>query len=190
MRQRGDTIIEVLLAVAVFSMLAIGTLIVMNQGTSSAQRALEVTLVKQQIDGQAEALRALAQDNLTQRSIDGKQNTVWAALTGAIDSTQIDTDTNSCPTAFNSVFALNAKTADKATAIKSMDLNGSSTPPPYAKIIYDGAAATSYGVWVEKRTTTEGGLPDAFDFYVKACWYSSGLSVPMRLQTTVRLYDA
>ena len=49
--QRGDTIIEVLLAVTVFSLVAIGAMMVMNQGTNSAQRSLEVTLVKQQIEG-------------------------------------------------------------------------------------------------------------------------------------------
>lgn len=56
-RQRGDTLIEVLFAVTVFSFVVVGALTIMNQGTAASQRALEISLVRQQIDGQAEALR-------------------------------------------------------------------------------------------------------------------------------------
>src|ERR1035437_7179154 len=58
-RQRGDTLIEVLFAVSVFSLVAIGGLTIMNQGSNTTQRALEITLVRQQIDAQAEGLRFL-----------------------------------------------------------------------------------------------------------------------------------
>ena len=54
---RGDTIIEVVMAVAMFSMLAIGIMALMNSGIAMAQRSLELTLVRQQIDSQAEMLR-------------------------------------------------------------------------------------------------------------------------------------
>lgn len=57
MKQRGDTIIEVLLAVTVFSLVAVGGMAIMNQGAAMAQRSLEIGLVRQQIDAQADALR-------------------------------------------------------------------------------------------------------------------------------------
>lgn len=57
MRQRGDTIIEVILAVTVFSVVAVGGIGVMNQGVATAQRSLEIGLVRAQIDAQADALR-------------------------------------------------------------------------------------------------------------------------------------
>src|SRR5690349_17320208 len=56
-KQRGDTIVEVLFAVTVFAMVAVGSMAIMNQGIASAQRSLEITLVRQQIDAQAEAIR-------------------------------------------------------------------------------------------------------------------------------------
>src|SRR6476661_972947 len=59
--QRGDTIIEVMFAVAIFAMVAVGCLSIMNQGMATAQRSLEVTLVRQQMDAQAEALRYIHQ---------------------------------------------------------------------------------------------------------------------------------
>lgn len=55
--QSGDTIIEVILAIAIFSLVAVGGLSIMNKGNASAQRSLEITLVRNQIDAQAEILR-------------------------------------------------------------------------------------------------------------------------------------
>ena len=56
-RQSGDTIIEVILAISIFSLVAVAGLSVMNKGNASAQRSLEITLVRNQIDAQAEILR-------------------------------------------------------------------------------------------------------------------------------------
>lgn len=57
MVKKGDTLVEVLLAVGIFSMIAIAVVAVMNSGTSEAQLALETTLTREEIDTQAEALR-------------------------------------------------------------------------------------------------------------------------------------
>ena len=57
MVKKGDTLIEVVLAVGIFSLVAIAVASVMNGGTSSAQASLEVTLAREEIDTQAEALR-------------------------------------------------------------------------------------------------------------------------------------
>ena len=65
-RERGDTIIEVLFAVTVFAMVAVGSMAIMNQGTGTAQRSLEITQVRQQIDAQAEAIRYIHQSYVAQ----------------------------------------------------------------------------------------------------------------------------
>ena len=58
MRKRnGDTLIEVTLAVGIFSLVAIAVVSVVNSSTSGAQTALETTLAREEIDAQAEALR-------------------------------------------------------------------------------------------------------------------------------------
>ena len=54
---KGDTLVEVILAVTVFSMVAVGTISIMNKGVAIAQHSLEISLVRQQIDAQAEMLR-------------------------------------------------------------------------------------------------------------------------------------
>lgn len=59
MRQytRGDTIIEVLLAMTIFSAVVSSAMFVMNRSIGSAQRSLEITQVRAQIDTQVELLR-------------------------------------------------------------------------------------------------------------------------------------
>ena len=57
MVKKGDTLIEVTIAVGIFAMVAISIVAVMSGGTSSAQSALETTLTREEIDAQAEALR-------------------------------------------------------------------------------------------------------------------------------------
>lgn len=57
MVKKGDTLVEVALAIGIFSMVAIAVVAVMVGGTSNAQNALETTLAREEIDTQAEALR-------------------------------------------------------------------------------------------------------------------------------------
>ena len=56
-RTAGDTLIEVMFATTVFSLVVVSSLSLMNQGVASAQRSLEITTVRQQMDGQVETLR-------------------------------------------------------------------------------------------------------------------------------------
>ncbi len=53
----GDTLIEVTLAIGIFSLIAVGVVSVVSGSTSRAQVALEQTLTREEIDAQAEALR-------------------------------------------------------------------------------------------------------------------------------------
>lgn len=56
-KRTGDTLIEVMLAIGIFSMVAISVTAVMRSGTARAQTALETTMTRNEIDAQAEALR-------------------------------------------------------------------------------------------------------------------------------------
>ena len=57
MRKRGDTLIEVMIAVGIFGLVAVGAISLMNRGLATAQTTLETTMARQEIDTQAEALR-------------------------------------------------------------------------------------------------------------------------------------
>lgn len=55
--KRGDTIIEVMFAFAIFTMVAILTTAMMNSGLSASERTLELVTARNEINAQAEALR-------------------------------------------------------------------------------------------------------------------------------------
>ena len=78
MVKKGDTLIEVVLAVGIFSMIAVAIVAVMSSGTSGAQTALETTLAREEIDTQAEALRFIQTSYAVNTS--GAENNKYAAL--------------------------------------------------------------------------------------------------------------
>lgn len=53
----GDTLIEVALAIGIFSLVAVSVVSVVSGSTSTAQASLELTITREDIDAQAEALR-------------------------------------------------------------------------------------------------------------------------------------
>ncbi len=57
--KHGDTIIEVVFSFMVFSTVSLASISIMNSGLNQAQRSLEVTMARNSIDAQAEALRFL-----------------------------------------------------------------------------------------------------------------------------------
>lgn len=80
--KRGDTLIEVMLAVGIFSMVAVAVVAVMSGGTSSAQTALETTLTREAIDAQAEALRFIQSSYIAEKdNVNGEYANLWQAIT-------------------------------------------------------------------------------------------------------------
>lgn len=80
----GDTLIEVTLAVGIFSMVAVAVVSVVSGSTSNAQVALETTVTREQIDSQAEAIRFIHDSYVSSR--DGKSGSdryinLWKAIT-------------------------------------------------------------------------------------------------------------
>ena len=111
--KKGDTLIEVTLAVGIFSMIAIAIVAVMNNGTSSAQTALETTLAREEIDAQAEALRFIQASYVASKSTDadgtGNFARLWQTIADhAIDLTQPGLDKNAvlnyAPTSCNALY--------------------------------------------------------------------------------------
>ncbi len=82
---KGDTLIEVALAIGIFSMVAVAVVAVVSTSTSSAQSALEATVTREGIDAQAEALRFIQSSYLAggQANLAGneKYKSLWEAIT-------------------------------------------------------------------------------------------------------------
>lgn len=89
----GDTIVEVLFAVAILGFVVLAALNVMQQGTSAAQLSLEINLVRNQMNAQAEAIRLIhASAQARERTEEaGKGNPyfqVWQELISNTNSIQ------------------------------------------------------------------------------------------------------
>jgi len=204
--QQGDTIIEVLFAVAVFAMVAVGSLSIMNQGTATAQRSLEITLVRQQIDAQAEAIRYIHQSYVTVFQKEGGTlagtAAEWVKMTSkatgkGANSASVFGDVTAdgaCPTSVpgERPFILNARTATVWNGLPTMSAPADASLPPFAQVIYtsDTVIGQAYGIWVEAVPSSAASAGAGFvDFHIRACWEGPGSSAPMTLGTIVRLYE-
>lgn len=195
MRQRGDTIIEVVLAVTVFSLIAVGALSVMNQGTAIAQQSLEISLVRDQMDSQADALRYAHNAyivNLDQS--DAPAITVWnkiieSPVNTAQDFTSINNARQCNLPSSGEYFALDIKKLD-GTSGSPIITTINSTPTTFAQLHYGPSSVVSDGLWTQVvHTSSSGTIPGYYDFHIRACWLAPGQSIPVTLATIVRLYD-
>ena len=87
MHKRGDTLVEIMFAVGIFGLVAIGAIGIMNKGLYDAQKALEITMARQEIDAQAEALRFLHEAYLAEEKSKDPKNTysmIWKHLQSLI----------------------------------------------------------------------------------------------------------
>lgn len=195
--QRGDTIIEVMVAFSVFAMVAVGALAVMNQGTAGAQNTLETTLVRQQIDNQAELLRYMHQAYLANPNdaTDGLSAKFRGVVTfaKAANLTQPskygDDCTQTIPGSSSTRFALDPATGNMVATVGAAN---DEAAPPYAQLTSGPSGAASYGIWVEpviSNAIVADGTTQYIDFHVRACWNSASSSAPQRtLGTIVRTY--
>ncbi|MBR2587271.1 type II secretion system protein [Candidatus Saccharibacteria bacterium] len=80
--KRGDTLVEIMFAVGIFGLVAIGAIGIMNKGMYDAQKALEISMARNEIDAQAESLRFLHSAYIAEKNFTTKTYTsLWTALT-------------------------------------------------------------------------------------------------------------
>lgn len=193
---RGDTIVEVMFAIAVFALLAVGCLAIMNRGIQTIMRSLEMTQVRQSMNDQAELLRYVQQDSLFQESHNMNDTGVWASIVSRTSTSLESTGSNQTACADSAAIASRRPfvlyldrennlqldtTADKFT------YGGRSNAPfPGLSIDTSGNLATTNGIWVEAVSPVASS--NFVDFYIRACWDAPGSDVPTTLSTVVRLY--
>lgn len=187
-----------MLAFTIFALLAVGTVTVMNRGVASAQDALETTLVRQQIDGQVEALRFLYQSyasnpasptRISAKTFDEIVKTKASATNAS------DYASDSC---LQSVPGVNPFLAEpKSGSIISqpqLKVMNATTPdasaPAYAQVRYndDGTLEAPYGMWIEAVQGGSTGQPQFIDFHIRACWFGATSETARKLGTIVRFY--
>ena len=81
MVKKGDTLVEVTIAIGIFSLIAIAVASVMNSGSSGAQLSLETTLAREEIDTQADALRFVQSSYIANKeSSESPLPTLWRTI--------------------------------------------------------------------------------------------------------------
>ena len=192
---RGDTLIEVLFAIMVFSLVAVSSMSIMNQGTATAQLALEITLVRQGIDAQAETLRFLHSSYIASdksRVIDPanpQPADQWSGIRGQAGTTSVSAFGTCSPPSGS--FILNNRTAE---FVKPIGGNAPIDAITFSQVVYEANIfKEAQGIWIEavkvKPTALLQSRVGYIDFHIRACWDSPGRSVPVTLGTIVRLYD-
>lgn len=84
MAKRGDTLIEVMLSISIFALVAMITINMMNSGINTAQRTLEAEMARNEIDAQAEALRFVHNNYVAERqklAKDSQFRAIWNKIT-------------------------------------------------------------------------------------------------------------
>jgi type II secretory pathway pseudopilin PulG len=197
--QKGDTIIEVLFAVSVYSAIAVGAIVIMNQGVSTAQASLEINLVRNQIDTQAELLRHLHDGALTSIGRnDSAASTQWDkavedSVTQAPSYSDTITTFDECMPASlpPGVFFI-----DPTTGKVVKGQGNFQAPVTFAQVRLSevaGVDSKADMIWVQavhNNNPTGAALDNTsfYDFHIRACWDSPGAKTMMKLGTIVRLY--
>lgn len=168
------------MAVSIFSMLAVGVMALMNRGIAMAQRSLELSLVRQQIDAQSEMIRYI-HDKSQQGSEVHVQ--LWKMITDQrVDQANSVLNANQCPATMpprGFVLTQAGKTIRLVTGNYSL-------PQTYANVAFQNATKSD-GISIQLVRVENG---KAYDAYIQACWMSIGSDRPITTGTIVRMYDA
>jgi type II secretory pathway pseudopilin PulG len=176
----GDTLIEVMFAITVFSLVIVSSLSIMNSGVATAQRSLEITLVRVQMDAQAESLRYIHDSYIAAypNPVTGDPSGEWLNVT----ANQVAQATNfgNCepPGQAFIINPLTEKVQPRSAIISSVQTFAQIRQLP---------SFSSEGLWVEAIKLNAANK--YIDFHIRACWSSQGLNAPMTLGTIVRLYE-
>ena len=207
-RERGDTLIEVLFAITVFALIVVSSLALMNQGIAASQRSIEITAVRQAMDGQAETLRFLHESYVeayqtgitfdTTDAVNSPAEEYYKILQSAKKPTSRTVaspfnsgSTCTTPADPSNDFILNPITATYVSALANP--NKFENANVYSQLTYSTGEVLnkSQGIWIEaiSSPTVAGTSSGYIDFHIRSCWSVPGSNEPMRLGTIVRLYE-
>jgi len=173
--QGGDTLVEVLVSIAVLGLVIVGAITIMTRGLGASQTALEHSQVRLLITGQSEMLKKLRDEYAI--SPTSAAGLVWHSIVTSSNS-NVPSYADDC-----SISANKAGTAfylsQQPSGITSTAYNSTNIP--------SGLPTPGDGFWIEPSKST-GFTPPYMDFVVRACWLGTG-GINQRTVTAMRLYD-
>ena len=185
--ERGDTLVEVTVAMAVLGLMLAASLAVINRGLMGVSNAVERTSVRASLSSQAELLRYVFDDPVTNKDVYDK----------ILSRTQPNNNLgqNGCEIGGGGFYlSVNNKTGTPPVEIHELDSAGINK---LADNVYGQPEAAgdnkgnSRGIWIEgDKHDAQGDMPGYIDFYVRACWTPHAAQQPGsgRMESNVRVY--
>jgi prepilin-type N-terminal cleavage/methylation domain-containing protein len=153
-KQQGDTIVEVLMAIVILSMVLAGAYSLTNRAQRLNRTSYERTEISNQMSEQAEFLRGARTQNTP----------LWQSfLSGGYETTGNPDYDNCWPSPGSSPFYV--------------DNSGSIQPYSTASPAVDAYPSDIYKIWVEAYSGSSGEL---VQFHVRGCWEGIGSSPEQR----------
>lgn len=173
--ERGDTVVEVLIAIAILSLVIVGALRVMSAGQATAYNAVERTQVQALLSSQLSLVRYMRDEYIRA----GNASTTpaaadWNTVVGRFDAATIDNDP--CSGSVRSGFYI---TEDYTAAPASQHVISN-----YSYSAATGAPGAGNGVWLEAQQVPAGNFVDVV---AKACWSPAGSNVSQQSKIVSRL---
>lgn len=194
--QRGDTLIEVLLAIVILSAVVVGAIAFMNRGHAMALDSLERSEVTALMTEQSEMLQYIRNtyDNADAADRGIYPANLWASANPAqtghlMNKVAGNVNTSACQV--NSRPFYLEKTIDgsgKVTVtVENFDASTRDESSPNFVTTY---ARPGNGLWIEaERPVSGSGGINFVDFHIKACWRSLSDGPLSEAKTIVRLYE-
>lgn len=183
--ERGDTLVEVTVAMAVLGLMLAASLAVINRGLMGVSNAVERTSVRASLSSQAELLRYVFDDPVI-----NKDTYQWI-----IDNTKpnVSLGQKGCEIGNGSGFYLSV--GGGTSPVDKHELNPANTTE-LANNVYGQPEAgddkgKSLGIWIEgDKHDGQGDMPGYIDFYVRACWTPHAAQQPGsgRMESNIRVY--
>lgn len=185
--ERGDTLVEVTVAMAVLGLMLAASLAVINRGLMGVSNAVERTSVRASLSSQAELLRYVFDDPVTNKA------TYKEILKHTKPNASLGQ--NGCEIG-NGGFYLSV--GGGTSPVEIHKLNQTDTAKLTNNVYGQPEAGdnngngVSRGIWIEgdKHDVQQNGMPGYIDFYVRACWTPHAAQQPGsgRMESNVRVY--
>ena len=182
-KQRGDTLVEVAIAMAVLGVILASTMMVVNRSLLGVMNAVERTAIRGSVNSQIEMLKYVFD---TQGGVNNSvaQQIINKTPVGDSDDAA-SLDDRGCQIGSGGFYL--GKTTDADRPIEMVDYSNVSNP---AESVVAKPSAGN-GIWIEGiKHSGSGGVPGYIDFFVRACWspYASNEVGQGRSESVVRVY--
>ena len=181
-RERGDTLIEVLVAISVFAVVVVGAFALMNRGVAQMYDSMEKAQVRMLLNGQIETLTYARDQYLRSQSMplttqqDQRAKQTWDWIKAQTDTPVAVPGLTSCTPSGSAFFILT-------------DNNGMTPSSTVTNTVAAGFPSAGNGIWIQQMPSSGSVTPSYVDFYIRACWAQNSNNQTQVLSTVVRLYD-